>query len=514
LDRPFIAPQTHDVAKAALNWAVSPGGKRAVVEARGDIWTLPAENGAPRNLTATDDASERYPAWSPDGEWIAYVSDAGGEYELYLTRSDGAGRGEAARPRQLTDGHTAFFMGPTWAPDSKRLAFQDQTGRIYVHHLEPNRTDEVDRDPCTTTTVSWSHDGTWLAYTKTGDNLLRSVWLYDAVAGGIQPLTAGVFNDSWPCFDREGKYLFFASAREFSEPRYEDLGTTFVYSATDRLYAVPLRADVPSPFLPESDEELWGEAKAKAEKEAAAKGKDGDDKDKEGEDQPGDSAPEGAAKPEEAQGDAAKPADAKAEADKPKERLKIDTGGFERRAVMLPVERGNFTHLSLTDDHKLVYVRRKPNGAGQPGASRPGRQARGRAWPWGRLGRSPTARCCSSHGGAATLREGPARRPRSCCRVRCGTRSAGRVARDVRRRLAPLSRLVLRPEHARRGLGGDARPVRRHAGGLRLAQRRRLRDPRADLRAERRARLLQPLRVRGRPEPGRAGGPAGLRLRP
>ncbi|HZL99604.1 MAG TPA: PDZ domain-containing protein, partial [Planctomycetota bacterium] len=366
-DRPFIAPQSHDVAKAALNWGLSPGGKRAVVEARGDIWTLPAEHGAPRNLTATDDVTERSPAWSPDGEWIAYVSDAGGEYELYLTRSDGAGRGEAARPRQLTDGHTAFFMGPTWAPDSKRLAFQDQTGRLYVHHLEPNRTDEVDRDPFAgTATLSWSHDGSWLAYTKTGDNLLRSVWLHDAVAGGIQPLTAGVFNDSWPCFDREGKYLFFASAREFSEPRYEDLGTTFVYSATDRLYAVPLRADVPSPFLPESDEELWGEAKAKAEKEAAAKGKDGDGKDKQGEDQPGDSAPEGAAKPEEAQGDAAKPADAKAEADEPKERLKIDTEGFERRAVRLPVERGNFTHLSLTDDHKLVYVRRKPNGVEGP----------------------------------------------------------------------------------------------------------------------------------------------------
>jgi tricorn protease len=354
-DRPFVAPQARDVAKSALNWGVSPGGKRAVVEARGDIWTLPAEHGSPRNLTASDDATDRYPAWSPDGEWIAYTSDAGGEYEVYLLRSDGAGSGADAQPRQLTSGHAVFFQRPVWSPDSKRLAFADHAGRVYVHDLDANRTTEVDRDPFAgTPTLSWSNDGSWLAYTKTGDNLLRSVWLYDAVDGGVKPLTGGMFNDSWPCFDREGKYLFLASARDFVEPRYEDIGTTFIYAATDRLLAVPLRKDVPSPFLPKSDEELFGEAKEKAEKEAKKDEKKEEKKDEEKKE--GDEKSEG----ESQDGDKEK------DKDKPKERLKIDVEGFERRAVLVPVGRGNFTNLAVTDDGKLVYVRRNPNGVDGP----------------------------------------------------------------------------------------------------------------------------------------------------
>src|SRR5467141_1831698 len=120
-----------DAAKSINNWQLSPDGKQAVVEARGDIWTIPAENGAPRDLTRSSGEAERDPSWSSDGRWIAYFSDAAGEYELYIAPSDGA-----SPPRQLTHLGVGFRYRPTWSPDSRRVAFNDSTGSIYLCSVE------------------------------------------------------------------------------------------------------------------------------------------------------------------------------------------------------------------------------------------------------------------------------------------------------------------------------------------------------------------------------------------
>ena len=59
-----------------IQWAsVSPTAKRAVFEARGDVFTVPAEFGAVVNVTRSSGVSERYPRWSPDGKTVAYWSD-------------------------------------------------------------------------------------------------------------------------------------------------------------------------------------------------------------------------------------------------------------------------------------------------------------------------------------------------------------------------------------------------------------------------------------------------------
>ena len=97
-DRPDIRPQRIDADDYIQGWSISPTGKRGVLQARGDIWTVPARKGSPRNLTRTSGAHERDPVWSPDGQWIAYFSDETGEYELYIMQSDGKGE-----TRKLTD---------------------------------------------------------------------------------------------------------------------------------------------------------------------------------------------------------------------------------------------------------------------------------------------------------------------------------------------------------------------------------------------------------------------------
>lgn len=280
--RPTLRPRTVDASKHISAWSISPSGKRAVVSARGDIWTLPAERGSPRPLTRTSGVFERDPSWSPDGRWIAYLSDATGEYELYITQSDGKGE-----TRQLTKDGAAFRSNPTWSPDSKMITFNDKTGAIYLHHLEGDKagtTVHVDTDPwAVSRAVSWSHDSRWIAYARGADSArqMSSIWLYNAETGEKHQVTSGMFSDDNPTFDRKGDYLFFSSSRSF-RPIYADLDTTWIYTNSEVLLAVPLRKDMKSPFEPKSDEEEW---KKKDEKKEDA-GDNGEKKEGEKKDEP------------------------------------------------------------------------------------------------------------------------------------------------------------------------------------------------------------------------------------
>ncbi|MBU0638665.1 MAG: PDZ domain-containing protein [Planctomycetes bacterium] len=284
-DRPKLRPQTHDVKDRIDGWDVSPSGKRAVLEARGDIWTTPVEHGPARNLTRTDGVAERSPSWSPDKKWIAYLSDATGEYEFYITQSDGKGE-----TRQLTSDGQRFRYGANWSPDSKRFVFSDNSGALYLHTLEGDETRLVDEDPWgRPLDANWSHDSNWLTYAKAGDNTQRAIWLYNVESGEKHQVTSGFFSDFSPTFDRKGEYLFYASARSFDGPIYEDVGSSFVYVGTHLLLAVPLKADTKYPWAPESDEETWDDKDEDAEKDKDQKDKD--KKDKEGDQDAQDGSP-------------------------------------------------------------------------------------------------------------------------------------------------------------------------------------------------------------------------------
>lgn len=256
-DQPRLRKQLVDVSEYITSASISPSGKRVAIEARGDIWTVPAKNGTPRKLTSTSGIAERYPAWSPDGRWIAYLSDATGEYELVMQQSDG--RGET---RRLTDDGTHWRYAPVWSPDSKMLFFTDKTGTIFLHDIAAKQTKQVDREPTgNPPSVCWSHDSRWLAYDKTDGTPSgnAAIWLYELDKGESQQLTSGYFNDAQPAFDRQGDFLYYTSNRRFSNPRYEDVGSSFIYEDTAVLLALPLRQDVENPLLLEVDEVTWSE---------------------------------------------------------------------------------------------------------------------------------------------------------------------------------------------------------------------------------------------------------------
>jgi tricorn protease-like protein/C-terminal processing protease CtpA/Prc len=269
-DRPQLRPQRVNVSEYAQSYNISSTGKRVVGELRGDIWTAPAENGSPRNLTRTSGVAERDPAWSPDGRWIAYFSDETGEYELYITQSDGKGE-----TRQLTEDSATYYNSPVWSPDSKHILFSDKASNMHLHTIETGETITFDQEPRNAgVSASWSHDSRWIAYARTTDDrLTSSIWLYNVETGETHEVTSGMFNDSSPAFDRKGDYLYFTSTRNFS-PTYSDLDGTWIYNNAGVLLAVPLRSDVENPWLDESDEEEWEEEKADTEEDA--EGEDAD----------------------------------------------------------------------------------------------------------------------------------------------------------------------------------------------------------------------------------------------
>lgn len=253
-DFPWTLPQWRDVTGRIASAQLSPTGKRVVLEARGDIFTVPAEKGDWRALTASAGSAERNPAWSPDGKWISYFSDASGEYQLVIAPQDGQG---AARTITLPD--PTFYFTPAWSPDSRKLLFTDTHLRLWVVDIASGRTTQVDADQYMVPTRSmdprWSPDSRWIAYTKRLATQLHVIYVHDTQTGRSTALTDGMADAVSPAWDANGRFLWFlASTTVGLQTGWLDM-TSYDRSTTRALYVALLRAGERSPLLPESDEE-------------------------------------------------------------------------------------------------------------------------------------------------------------------------------------------------------------------------------------------------------------------
>jgi tricorn protease len=347
---PCDLPQTRPVLKSVSDriqsGSLSPSGKRAVFEARGELFTVPEKYGSVRNLTNTSGIAERYPAWSPDGKHIAYFSDKTGEYELYIRPGDGKGQ-----EKQITQGGTAFRYAPVWSPDSKRIAFSDKTGSLFLVEIENGQIKFVDKDEWEEMeSYSWSPDSRWLTYSKRGANRNGNIAIYDVNDGTVRQVTSDFYDNTDPVFDAGGKYLFFRSNRAFS-PVYGDMDATWIYPNSTRVYAVTLRKDLESPLAPRSDEEEGKKDKDKKDR------KDVKDKDEKEQDKKAD--PNASEEKE-------KDSERDEKPEKKVEPVKIDFEGFEGRVVELPIQAGRIGTLHGVEG-KLLFLRRLPAGAGKPG---------------------------------------------------------------------------------------------------------------------------------------------------
>ncbi|MFQ5818231.1 MAG: PDZ domain-containing protein, partial [Terriglobia bacterium] len=268
-DLPSVRPRYVKVGEKVVSARLSPTGKRAVFEARGEIMTVPAEKGDIRNLTETSGVAERNPAWSPDGKWIAYFSDASGEYQLHLQEQSGLGE-----TRTISLGNPpSFFYRPVWSPDSKKIAYTDKRLNVWYVEVETGKRVRVDTDtydsPFRSLDPVWSPDSRWLAYSKQLRSHLRAVFVYSLDTGAKQQVTDGMSDARFAAFDRDGNYLYFTASTDVG-PTTGWLDMSSVNRPVTRsVYLVVLGKDEPSPLAPESDEEEVKEEKKEEEKEAA-----------------------------------------------------------------------------------------------------------------------------------------------------------------------------------------------------------------------------------------------------
>src|SRR5208283_1439336 len=235
-------------------------------------YTVPAKEGSIRNLTRTPGIREDYATWSPDGKWIAYLSDRSGEQELYVAPQDGSGK----EIRVTTDG-TMYRMPPAWSPDSKKLLYADKAVRLFYVDVEAKKPVQIDQGKYfDITDYGWSPDSQWVTYAKTAENGNNVVYVYSLAEKKITPVTTSFTESHGPVFDPDGKYLYFLSNRDYNEV----LGVydlEFSNPKATRVYVTTLRADTASPFAPQSDEVEIKKPDAAAEEAKAkeAKAKEG-----------------------------------------------------------------------------------------------------------------------------------------------------------------------------------------------------------------------------------------------
>ncbi len=255
-------------SNALQNPRLSPTGKRALFEHRGELLSVPAESGSWRNLTRSPGVADRHAAWSPDGSRIAWFNDRDGEYGLMIAGQDGA------RPRRIELPDPTFYFAPQWSPDGTRLAFTDTDYRLLVIDLDSERLTHVDTDrfahPERSLNPVWSPDSRWIAYTRRLDNQLRAIFVYDVESDRAHQLTDGMADATAPRWDASGRMLYFLASTDYGlNTGWLDM-TSYERPVTRALYLALLDDDSPSPFLPESDEEADREGAESGEAERDA----------------------------------------------------------------------------------------------------------------------------------------------------------------------------------------------------------------------------------------------------
>ena len=309
-DFPWARPHWEEVGDQISNQAMSPKGKRAVFEARGDIFTVPEKKGDIRNLTASSGIADRNPAWSPDGKSISWFSDEGGEYHLVIADQYGNNK------KKINISNPTFYYTPVWSPDSKYISFGDADRNLWIVNISKKSVSLIDNEgfahPERTIYPEWSPDSKWIAYTKRLKNQYNVVFIYSLKKNKSFQLTDGLSDSKSPAWDNDGKYIYFLASTDYAlNVGWLDL-SSFERPIKRSIYLAVLSSTESSPLLPESDDEKEEEEEEEEEEKKDVK-------------------------------------------------VKIDFDRIDQRIISLDIPARNFQRLTAGKDGTIFYLERKQN---------------------------------------------------------------------------------------------------------------------------------------------------------
>ena len=310
-----------DAGKNIQTFDISPDGERLVLGARGDIYSVPAKEGITRNLSHSSGVHERNGIWSPNGKYVAFLSDQSGETEVYIQVQDGS-----EPPVQLTTNGDTYKFDIRWSPDSKKILWNDKMFRLQYVDIASKEVTLVDqsgywefRD------FNWSPDSKWITYSRPERESLSKIILYSTADKTKTEITDGWYESNSPVFSTDSSYLLFASARYF-DPTYSSTEWNHAYVNMEKIYMVILSKTAKSPLAPKDNEVKIKETEAAPAKPEEEKKKVADEKKKE---------------------EPAKPVE-----------VKIDLDGIQDRIVEVPVEAANYAGI-YCNGKKIYYLVRK-----------------------------------------------------------------------------------------------------------------------------------------------------------
>ncbi len=251
---------------------VSPKGKRALFEYRGEIFSIPKENGTWRNLTNTPGVADRYPIWSPKGDKIAWFSDRSGEYQLVLANQDGSNQNSIKLP------NPTFYFQPDWSPDGSKIAYTDTDYNIWVLDIDTKKAVKAATDryahPNRAMNPVWSPDSKWIAYAKQTDSHFKAIFAYNVDTKDTVQVTDAIADAISPVWDESGKYIYTLASTDYGlNSGWLDM-SSYDPQTNRSLYAVVLNSKVSAPNLPKTDEEEAKVDQGEEEKDKKKESKD------------------------------------------------------------------------------------------------------------------------------------------------------------------------------------------------------------------------------------------------
>ena len=241
-----LLPQRINLQDRVTSVALSHDAKKAVIQARGEIFIVDIEHDIAKNHGLGSASAERFPALSPDGKLLAYTSDVSGEYQLYIKNIANN------KVTKLTSFNKGYLYRATWSPNSKKIAYVDYKQVLRVITIKTKKSQQIAKNlwrhnsQLEAFKPSWSIDSRWLAYEQDLDNRNRAIYLYDTKHKNSHKLTSGNYDDHTPVFDPSGHYLYFLSRRAMN-PINSDIDFTWLYANSTVISVLPLQNDIRLP---------------------------------------------------------------------------------------------------------------------------------------------------------------------------------------------------------------------------------------------------------------------------